>query len=209
MKSHHALITMVLLLFTPFAGADITDWSCAADGDGAIEMSAPTLDGDSTYGYWLTMSGTQNWYPAHVEGEFITDTELDPTVWIVESVENQTNLIWTDYHIDIGMNKAFSIIGVVAPPDWTWNITAPAGGKQLPNQPPGTLGWVGTVNYFAGTDIPVGGSGSFGLVVSFLGSVQFCTEQVPTGVPVPVPGAVLLGAIGLSVAGWRLKRKTE
>ncbi|MCX5647262.1 MAG: hypothetical protein NTZ17_21660 [Phycisphaerae bacterium] len=32
-------------------------------------------------------------------------------------------------------------------------------------------------------------------------------DPVPFPDPVPVPGAVLLGVLGLSVAGWRLKRK--
>jgi hypothetical protein len=39
------------------------------------------------------------------------------------------------------------------------------------------------------------------------GDASLWAEYVPS-TPVPVPGAVLLGALGLSFAGWRLKRQT-
>lgn len=195
MKSYHVLIAVVVLLFAPFASASVIGWSAADDGDGALVMQA-AWDGSTSM---LNMSGAQYWYPGHVLGDFTTDTELDPTVWIIETVQNQTDFAWTDYHIDITMNKPFSIVGVVTPPDWTWAITPPA---------QGATGYLGTVDYYAGTPIPVGGSGSFGVVVSFLGSVQFCLEQVPTGesAVVPAPAALLLGGIGLGCVRWMRRR---
>ena len=190
---------LVLLLFTPLASANIIGWSAADDGDGALVMNAAWDDSTNT----LNMSGTQYWYPGHVLGDFTTDTELDPTVWIVETVVNQTDFAWTDYHIDVTMTKPFSIVGVVSPPDWTWAITPPA---------PSVAGYLGTVDYYAGTNIPIGGSGTFGLVVSFAGSVQFSLEQIPTGepaaVPVPIPGALLLGGVGVGCVGWMRRRKS-
>lgn len=191
------LCALAVLATASLAQANIIAWNCDDDGDGAIVMDTPTFSQLGVAEYQLTMTGVQDWWPAHVEGDFTTDEEGDPTVWIIETVENSASiqpLVWTDYHIDIGMNKTFSIVGVVAPPDWTWAITQPnpAGGQQLPNQPPGTLGYVGTIDYYAGTPIAPGQSGNFGLVVSFLGSVQFCTEQIPT----PEPASMTLLVLG-------------
>jgi hypothetical protein len=181
-----------VLLFATSVNAVITHASAADDNDGAIVCTSSWDVGTST----MNIDGVQYRRPGHIEGSFTTDTELDPTVWIVESVDNYTDFTWTDYHIGIGMNKSFSIVGVVAPPDWTWVITPPVGGQQLPNQPPGTLGWVGTVDYYAGPPIGVGQSGDFGLVVSFAGSVQFCTVQYPTPEPATI---ALLGLGALSI----------
>ncbi len=205
MKYYHVLITIALLLFSPYASATMTiiGATCADDGDGALVTNCTWDQITST----MNISGVQNWYPGHLEGSFTTDVEVDPTVWVVESIENQTNLTWTDYHIDIGMNKGFSIVGVVAPPDWTWAITPPTGGQQLPNQPPGTLGWVGKLDYYAGTPIAIGGTGTFGFVVTFFGSVEFYTAQVPTGT-IPAPGAILLGSIGIGCISWLRRRKS-
>jgi hypothetical protein len=186
------VVLAAVLAVGSVAQADIIDWSCQDDGDGGIVMNQPSWSEVGAAEYKLEMSGAQYWYPAHVDGDFITDTPDDPTVWIIETVENQTNFTWTDYHITIGMDKPFQIIGVVSPLDWTWNITQPVDGQPIPSHTTPGTGWVGRVDYLAGTPIPVGGSGNFGVVVSFLGSVSFFTEQVPT----PEPTSLLLLAFG-------------
>ena len=191
-------VVMAVLAVSLPARAEIIDWNCADDGDGKIVMGAPTWGENPDYSYTLGMSCNQYGVPGdagHIGGDFTTDTELDPTVWIVESVDNYTNFAWTDYHITIGMNKTFTIGAVVTPLDWTYVVTAPAPGT-IPNG--GGPGWVGTVDYFVGTGSPIAitGSGDFGLKVSFLGSVAFNTEQIPT--PEPTTLALLsVGALAL------------
>ena len=193
-----------LIFSTSLVNAVIIDWNCDDDGDGAIvmddQLTTFTYDSGSNE-YTLSLDGKQYWDPAHVEGDFTTDTELDPIVWIAETVENQTTFDWTDYHIDIGMTKDFSIsTSVIAPDYWTSVITQPTSGQPLPN---GGTGWLGSIDYYIGTGSPiiVGDSGDFGFKISFLGSVDFCTEQTPT----PEPATICLLGLGALVLRRRLR----
>jgi hypothetical protein len=190
-------LLLLLLATTSLVNASVTGVNCDDDGDGAIVMGSPTWTDEGDY-YYVGISGTQYDYPAHVLGDFITDTEEDPIVWLVESVDNETDFAWTDYHIDIGMNKTFTITGVIAPLDWTYTITPPVSGMPLPGDPSPGTGWVGYVDYYMGTGdaIGIGDSGDFGIKLSFKGTVAFCTEQVPTPEPATV-GLLGLGALAL------------
>jgi hypothetical protein len=129
------LICLVLLISAPLVNASITGWYCDDDGDGGIEMNynsiALTPVGSE---YQLSMSGTQYWGPAHVAGDFTTDTELDPTVRILEDVTNDTYFAWSDYHITIGMTKSFTFLGTgLAMPDgWTAVVGPVLSGQPLP-----------------------------------------------------------------------------
>jgi hypothetical protein len=148
----------------------------------------------------LSMSGVQHGQymsPAHVAGAFTTDTEQDPIVRIIEAVTNDTDFAWTDYHITIGMTKAFSFVdsGLMMPDGWTAVTGTVLPGQPLPGDISPGMGWVGTINYYKGPTglaVDIGNDGTFGLKVSFLGSTSFYTEQVPT----PEPTTILLLGLG-------------
>ena len=190
------LFSTILLLFaTPIVNATITNWSCAPDGDGAITMDYTTLTFDSGE-YLLDMDGQQHWYPAHLAGDFTTSDLLDPTVRILEGIDNDTTFAWTDYHITIGMNNnTFSIFdpaGLVMPFGWTAIVT-PVSPGLMPNG--AGPGYVGTINYVMGTGgspIAIGDDGTFGFKISFSGNTVFSTEQIPT----PEPTTILLLGFG-------------
>jgi hypothetical protein len=194
------LFSLVLLFAVSTVNASIQNWTCAPDGDGAITMSYTNL----TFGsgeYLLDMDGAQHWYPAHLAGNFTTDTELDPTVRILEGIDNDTTFAWTDYHITIGMNNPTfaisSISGLVMPVGWTAVVTAPVPGN-MPNG--GGPGYVGIIDYFigAGSPVAINGSADFGFKISFSGSTNtvFSTEQIPTPEPATI-GLLGLGAMAL------------
>ena len=184
------------MLAVPTVKASITGWTCADDGDGAIVMSTPTWTDNGGHDYDLSMSGAQYWYPGHVAGDFTTDTELDPTVRIIEDISNDTSFDWTDYHITIGMSHTFSFVsaGLMMPDGWTADIGSISAGT-IPN---GGSGYVGTINYYqsAGDPVAIGDDGMFGFKISFVGSISYCTQQVPTPEPATI-GLLGLGAMAL------------
>jgi hypothetical protein len=166
------------------ANADIIGWNCADDGDGAIVMNSITWDEPT---YTLSCNGTQHWWPAHILGDFTTDTEEDPIVWVRNTVLNDGEvepLVWTDYHINIYMNKPFTILDAYTPPDWTVsNVTQPTlQGTQ----------WKGWVDYLGGAPINLGQWGQFDVELGFTGSISYTLELIPT----PEPASLMLLAIG-------------
>lgn len=197
MGRYSSAILCVLLLFAATTvNASIVNWNCADDGDGGIVMGPATLTPVGGE-YDLTMSGVQHFLPAHMAGDFTTDTTLDPTVRILQGIDNDTTFAWTDYHITIGMNNpTFAISstsGLVMPAGWYAVVTAPVAGL-MPNN--GGPGYVGVIDYYIGTGsaVGIGDSADFGFKFSFQGQLNtaFSTEQIPT----PEPTTILLLGLG-------------
>ncbi len=175
---------VVLLVLVPLAAADIKGWNCAADGDTALSMNSITWDEPT---YTMNCDGRLHWWPAHIVGDFTTDTEEDPIVWVRNTVYNDAEVLplsWTDFHLNIYMNKPFTITGTATLPDWTVsNVTQPT---QLSSP------WIGTVDYLGGTAINFGDWGEFDVRLSFLGSIAYTIEMIPT----PEPASLLMLALG-------------
>jgi hypothetical protein len=186
--------SLIFFLSLP-ADAGIVSWNLSDDGVIVVDRSVLTNTGVCEYD--LEIGGSHVGNLGHLFGEFVTDADPDPTVRILEDVENDTTFAWTDYHIAIGMNKTFTILetGLMMPDGWTAVITPVASDMPLPS---GGTGWVGMVDFYQGTGdaVVIGDTGTFGFKVNFDGSVQYCTQQYPT--PEPATLALLgLGAFAL------------
>ena len=186
MKAVRLLVLMLMMSGAPLVSADIIAWDLDDDGDGAVDMDWATWE-ESTYE--LSEQCTQYWWPGHLLGSFTTDTEEDPTVWIRNTVINEGDvapLVWTDFHINIYMNKTFTILDAVVPEPSDWQV-------YEVTQPTLQAGqWVGSVDYLGGTPISYGDEGQFDVKVSFLGSINYCLELIPT----PEPTSLLLCGLG-------------
>jgi len=185
---------LALLAATPFAGASIIGAEAADDGDGAVVCVA-TWDGDTST---MNVDGVQNWWPGHVLGTVTTDTELDPIMWVRNTITNSADvlpLVWTDFHINLSMNKTYTFLAATTLPSWTANYTQPTYDS-------GTGKWIGQVDYVmgsGGSSVNVGDDGQFDYRISFLGSIAYCQEMIPT----PEPGSLLL----LSLGGLLIRRR--
>ena len=180
------VIPALVLALASAAQASIIGWDAASDGDGVITCTSGWNAESGT----LSIDGVQHRVSeqgdiGHILGSFTTDTELDPTVTMNNSVDNDMDFTWTAYHINILMNKTFTIsnAAVSSPGNWTASVTQPTWN--------GTK-YVGAIDYFGGTGIAVGQTLDFGYRISFLGSIAYCQEMIPT----PEPATLSLLALG-------------
>jgi hypothetical protein len=196
---------LVVAAVSPLASAYITGITCAADTDGAVECASTwswTVGGDLQTQADLNLKEKMYRTPAHVLGDVTLSDQLDPTIWILKTVENLSGQTWTGYHFNIFMDQPFSILATSQPIGWTAVVSGPSGpGTFLDSEVPTPRSWMywGAVDYFVGTGSPIapGDAPDFGAKVNFAGQVQFEVEQMYV-VPEPVSMALLaLGGLFL------------
>jgi hypothetical protein len=185
-----AILTAILAWATT-GSASIISADCAADGDGALQYSATNWDSGT---YTMSIDAGQYWGPGHMIGDFVTDTELDPTVTMHNTIDNDTGFDWTAYHVNVYMNKYFTLASptvyypFTTSPGWSGNITVSPAVLVSPGV------WEAQVDFVGGSPI-LDGTGviDFSYQASFTGTVSFCQEMVP----IPEPGILALGLSGL------------
>lgn len=143
--------------------------------------------------YTMMVTGNQSQSPGTVSGSF-TQAPDDPNIWVINGFENDTNYVWTDYHVVVSMDHPFNLsnAAVDSPSDWT--------ATPVPSTPAVLNGgiYVGYVDYTAGTAVQIGDELDFRYKISFTGysSTNYTQELYPT----PEPGTLVLlvcGVLGL------------
>ena len=191
-----------LLAGAGFSRANIISNSIAADGDLVMTCNVYGFITNGPGDFQLSIDGTHNlWDAGHIQGDIITDTELDPTLTLFNEIDNDTGVTWNDYHVKVTMSKSFSFSNVaVTNGGWTFNTTTPV---QVGSD------WIGYIDYFAGNLVPNGGTLDFSYAISFLGSVSFQEELTPSTVPEPGTFALMVcGLTGLLVMRRRSAMKS-
>ncbi len=189
MRGYWLVGVLVIAAAGPLASAAVVGTAVEGPGLTLNAWQWTQLDADT---YALDLAETVHAVPASVTGD-ITGAAGDPRVWIRKTVENDTTFSWAAYHIDIRMPVYFDILQITDPATWTHLEPTPA--MPLPSGK-----WQASIDWLAGTPIAVGDWGDFGIFVSFVGSVDYCVDQIPIA---PEPASLLLLAVG----GLFLSRK--
>ncbi len=139
-----------------------------------------------------------SWDPGHMNGWFQTDSPLDPTIHIYNSIVNHTGWTWTDYHVNVKLSRNFTLThaDVTSPGGWSSTITAPV-----------LVGsdWIGKIDFFAGTGVPNLGTLVFDYQFHFNGNTSYTFQQEL--IPTPEPSVLaLLGLAGLFAIRRRVNK---
>lgn len=179
---------VVLAIGMP-AQAAITGITAADDGDGNLVCKFggwKDVVVDQAPEYEMGITGNQYAGPGHILGTITTNTELDPTLRIINAIDNDTAFAWTGYQVNFSMSKPFTLssVSVLGPTGWTANY--PTGSITT-----GTAAIVFTMPA-GGTPIGVNDTITFSFKASFLGGASYAMEMTPT----PEPATMSLLALG-------------
>jgi hypothetical protein len=183
------LIALVLTASVTLSRANITNAWIYEVGDGNMACTYSWSAGNP-----LGLVGTQyNPVSAGLYGYVATDTPTDPALVLTDSINNDTGVTWTDYHVQISMAPQFTFSSeTVSNAGWTISV----------NQPTLVSGqYVGSINYVAGTTVAPGGELSFGFTLNFVGGINFNEQLTPSFVP--EPSAIGLISCGLALLLFR------
>jgi len=210
MKRRGVFLVGLLALFSFTSKANITGVDYASDGDGVIicnpwnwsgstpELTLPTVHGD------YTNCLTGGFDPGHVLFNITTDSALDPTLKISNSIDNDSTFPWSAVTVNLYMAVSFTVTNATLTAPATWSIVS--GDNQTATLVGGQ--YKATLLYDTGPDIPNDGLSTidFGYWVKFTGSPSYVlTQEI---IPVPEPSTLALLAGALLVGGIaRLRRQ--
>ena len=196
MKAKVLLIGVGLCLLSSFCRAGIIGVTLDDDGDGAFVCDLYNYNGPAVEELSVHMAGDQYGEVGHIIGNITTDSAIDPTLAIANSIDNDTGFAWTAYNVNVYMSSDFDIENefVSTPNDWTVSVIQPTyDGSD----------YMGQIQYLSGTPVAVGETFDFGYDIVFSGytDFSFCQEMVA------IPEPASLGLIALMFGGLYFRRR--
>lgn len=195
-------VTAAVLMCCSVSRADITNTTLQAYSDGVMTCNFSGLSQIAPQSFQQSVNGVQSAFATgEMWGNILTDTPNDPSLTLLHSINNDTGLTWTDYHLEITLSETFAISNVTVDNGWTSVVTAPT---QVGSD------WIGYIDYYSGTPILNGGTLNFGYTMTFTGSVSFTEDLTPsTSVPEPTTATCFLLGLGALVCSWRFKQNKQ
>lgn len=198
-----AMASLVLGIAVQANAGLIVSTNAADDGDGAVVCVpfSQNFGGSPVSEATVNLVGDQLGGLGHVVGAVTTQTEEDPTVTMINAIDNDTAFAWTAYTVGVYMNKSFSIsaASVLGPAGWSVaSVQQPLGSaSSILDGDGNTWAYKGTINLAGSPAIPNDFSTlSFSYKVSFAGSVLYSQEMIPTPEPATM-GLLALGGLSL------------
>jgi hypothetical protein len=192
-------LTAVLVLAASLAEANITPTTPSTDGVNSTGSDWDPMQME------FSVIGSQEGQSGRITGALLSDTEVDPTVTLRTTLDNDTGFTWTGYRVKVSMDKPFTLDSALV----RYPATSEAGWWGTVDISPAILNggvYVGEVDYWGGTPIPAGGTLDFSYKMTFIGTVHYCQELIP----VPEPATAVLavaGVGGLLLAAWRRRHR--
>jgi hypothetical protein len=138
-----------------------------------------------------------------MNGSIQTSGPDDPTLTLSSSINNATNFVWTDYHVNVYMNSPFTFVApgptVNNPPNNDWTVTSTIQPSSPLVSGPYAGDYEGTLNFNDGTPVAIGAILNFSYSIQFSGasSFAFTQEVIPSTIPEPTTlGLVAIGLLG-------------
>jgi hypothetical protein len=193
----------------PFVGstarADITSqtfWDPQGDQVSTSESNWQDISGPD---YSVDLSGSQTGGGV-VDGTFDTNSPTDPSLFIMNSLTNDSSFAWTGYQVGVVLSNPFTLSSIAAttPADWTYSA-----GPEILNPSGPYAGQYEELLTFSGPDtVPIGGTFAWQYNLSFSGSESFAFTQVLSPVPEPASFGILAVG-GFAMLGRRRRSRSR
>jgi hypothetical protein len=202
------LAGLLSFILCSISSANVTNINYASDGDGVFNCSAwqwtgnlPEVTVPTIYGDYVDPTGVGA--PGHLILNVSADSELDPTLKISNSIDNDSSFAWTAFTVNIYMAVQFTVTNTTLSGPAGWSLASPTVQNATFN---GTQ-WEATVLYQGGPAIPNDAVSSidFGYWVKFSGLPNYVITQEM--IPVPEPSTLTLLAAGLLMGGLAIRRR--